>query len=186
MEIHMHRLLSQLRTDHINTSKLLSLFDKEVEELASSSIEPNYHKWQNILLYMTTYQDIFHHPTEEIIFSSIRERDPILAEKLDEITEQHERLYEKSKTLHRTLSSIETEFISLDKDKLIAECKHYINLLSSHIGIEEKFIFPFAAENLAKADWEAIESKVKLVDDPMFSQKRKAEFAELYECVYAQ
>jgi len=131
-------------------------------------------------------QDIFHHPTEEIIFSSIRERDPILAEKLDEITEQHERLYEKSKTLHRTLSSIETEFISLDKDKLIAECKHYINLLSSHMGIEEKFIFPFAAENLAEADWETIESKVKLVDDPMFSQKRKAEFAELYECVYAQ
>ncbi len=182
----MHQLLSQLRTDHINTSKLLELFDYEVNELANITFKPNYHKLQNILLYMTTYQDIFHHPTEEIIFSHIKSKEPDLSPKLEEIKHQHESLYQESKNLHRTLSSIETEFLELDKQKLIADCKHFSELLFSHMSVEEKFIFPSAQNVLSENDWAEIETKVKQVEDPIFSGKRKAEFEDLYQCVYAQ
>jgi|GEM_PF-5173717 len=182
----MTTVFDQLHTDHVNVAKLLEHFENELEAFSISGSEPNYLKWQNILLYMTTYQDIFHHPTEEKLFAHLKNYDAEIGQSINEVESQHEKLYEKSRKLTELLAAVETDYIAMEKNELVSSCKDYINLLLEHMSLEERLIFPFAKENMAKEDWMTFEDDADPIDDPLFSAKRREEFAELYQCICAQ
>ncbi len=182
----MHAILLQLKTDHKNAAQLLTLFRSEVAQLESQLDSPDYHKWQNILQYMTTYQDIFHHPTEEIIFNQLKLNSSELTNKIEEVERQHQTLYQLSRQLLKLLGLLETEFLELNKQELVAQCYSYINLLTEHMNLEESNIFAFANEFMTEADWAVVESRVKHIDDPIFSETRKQEFENLYQWIYNQ
>lgn len=179
----MATILDQLHTDHINVVKLLELFEKELAEFRQSDKQPNYLKWQNILLYMTTYQDIFHHPTEEKLFSYLKTDDPEISQSIAEIDNQHEALYQKSKSLHQLLGDVETDFIHMDRSELADTCKVFIDQLFKHMSLEEKLIFPFVKQEMTGDDWTAFEKGVQQIEDPLFGVKQRAEFNELYQCI---
>lgn len=182
----MTSILDQLHTDHINAVKLLELFEKELEEYKKPDSEPNYFKWQNILLYMTAYQDVFHHPAEEKLFAYVSTDDLEVSQAIEKVESQHERLYQKSKNLHGMLGDVETNFITMERVDLIKACKSYIDLLKEHMSLEERVIFPFARRKMQENDWSAFEKGIVYVADPLFGEKKRAEFIELYQSVYAQ
>lgn len=181
----MATILDQLHTDHINVVKLLELFEKELEEFKSSESEPDYLKWQNILLYMTTYQDVFHHPSEEKLFTYISTDEPEITLAIEEVESQHEILYQKSINLHQMIGDVETDFIPMEKDDLISACKDYISDLQKHMSLEERLIFPFARKKMQESDWLTFEKGIDKIEDPLFGAKQRADFADLYECLCA-
>ena len=182
----MTTVLDQLHTDHINVAKLLELFEKELEEFSDSDSEPDYLKWQNILLYMTTYQDIFHHPTEEKLFEHIGCDEKTISQAIEEVESQHEVLHQKSKKIHQLLGDVETSFITVERSELINTCEDFIKQLQKHMSLEESIIFPFAKEKMVGKDWSVFEKEIDQIDDPLFGAKQRAEFADLYQCICAQ
>ena len=184
----MASVFDQLHIDHINVVKLLEHFKEELIEYSNSDSEPNYLKWQNILLYMTTYQDVFHHPTEEKLFAYIRNYDPEIGQSIKELESQHEMLYSKNKSLHELIASVESPYanVEITKNDLIAICKDYINLLLEHMSLEESIVFPFAQKKMLDNDWTAFEKETDHIEDPLFSAERRAEFDDLYQCICAQ
>lgn len=182
----MATILDQLHTDHINVVKLLELFERELEVLKRSDSEPNYFKWQNILLYMTTYQDVFHHPAEEKVFAYLCIDDPEVSQAVKEVESQHEILYQKSERLQGLLMDVETNTITIDKSDLHIACKDYIHQLQKHMSLEEAIIFPYAKKQLQKSDLNDLDKSIKKINDPLFGLIKRAEFSELYQCICEQ
>ncbi len=75
MKTDVEQLMSGLRTDHRNMALLLDLLDLETERLAASG-EPDYDLVRDIMLYMTEYPDVVHHPTEDFIYRHLKSLRP--------------------------------------------------------------------------------------------------------------
>ncbi len=65
----MSRSLSNLRKDHGNVDRLMTVFSRGLEELEAGA--PDYLLFLEIPHYMTHYPDMFHHPREELMFEKI-------------------------------------------------------------------------------------------------------------------
>ena len=60
------QLMSGLRGDHRNMAMLLDSLDREIDKLAASG-ETDYDLVRDIMLYLTEYPDVVHHPKEDIV-----------------------------------------------------------------------------------------------------------------------
>jgi hemerythrin-like domain-containing protein len=58
----------------------------------------------DILYYMIHYPDLFHHPREDVIFSRLMERDPSVAQGVEELARQHRVIAESGARLHENLA----------------------------------------------------------------------------------
>ena len=68
------RVIRTLKTEHENIGKLLNTV---LDELAGPA-PPNYAVIADILDYLHSYTDGFHHPREDLLFERLRQRRPDL------------------------------------------------------------------------------------------------------------
>jgi hemerythrin-like domain-containing protein len=69
------QLMNDLRGDHRNMALLLDLLDAQIDRLSASE-EPDYDLVRDIMLYMTEYPGVVHHPMEDIVYC-VRKSVPI-------------------------------------------------------------------------------------------------------------
>ncbi|MDH3671917.1 MAG: hemerythrin domain-containing protein [Gammaproteobacteria bacterium] len=181
----MSDIIRQLHTDHINISKLLDLLEREIEMFHNEET-PDYALMLDAMRYMVNYPDLVHHPTEDLIFEKLKNRDPDTGAEVDRLTAEHQALADKSAQFLESLRRIENETTMVSREAVEAQGVGYISLLRTHMSKEEGQVFPRAHQALVDDDWLEIGAALKKQEDPVFGEIVAEEHRTLYDWLASQ
>lgn len=178
-----HPILQGLHEDHINISKIAALVAAELAKLEDGA-HPDYDLLENIMSYVTSYPDSYHHPTEDIVFAQLRSVAPEAGEDADALLAEHEELTANGRQFLRTIRAIEEEAV-VTRAEFLAQGRKYLELLTAHMNKEEAGLFRLAAERLDASDWETISASVEAMEDPLFGATVNADYRRLWQRITA-
>lgn len=178
------KILEQLKTDHENLATLLDILDDQVERIRKmENVDTDL--MRDIMHYMTTYPDGFHHPIEDLVIEKLIERDPSCRDLALSLVKEHAKLARKSSAFLEMLIKVIDGEIVLKKD-IAARGVDYIECLRSHMRREEQRLFPRAKAALDEEDWKKISETMEHRKDPVFGEIVEAEYRSIREFIGLQ
>ncbi len=174
------KILQTLHEDHANLVQLLVLIEAEIEKLRSQDAAADFELISLALEYCVDFPGHYHHPKEDLIYAKLIRRDPEIAERVLNLTEDHETLYaltgEVSAAVADAISGTVTERLHDAANRFV---RHY----RYHIGIEETEVFPCARRALTEEDWREIENAYEEACDPLFGEHTRQAYIALQRCI---
>jgi len=171
------QLMNGLRGDHRNMALLLDLLDAEIDRLADSE-EPDYDLVRDIMLYVTEYPDVVHHPKEDIVYRHLKSLRPEILTDLERVEKDHQYLEESGLKLKSDMEAISIGE-KLDRDELIERFHHYMEQLREHMYWEETELFSLADELQVYGDWSEVVLKNNEISDPLFGSRVERKYRRL-------
>ena len=171
------QLMSGLRGDHRNMVMLLDLLDAEIYRLAASG-EPDYGLVRDIMLYMTEYPDVVHHPKEDIVYRHLKSLRPEIHTDLERIETDHQYIEESGLKLRNSIEAI-LMGANLNRDELIENFHHYSEQLREHMYWEETKLFSVADELQHFGDWSEVVLKNNEISDPLFGSRVERKYGRV-------
>ena len=171
------QLMSGLRSDHRNMALLLDSLDAEIDKLAASG-EPDYDLVRDIMLYVTEYPDVVHHPKEDFVYRHLKSLRPEVHAKLERVEKDHQYIEERGLKLKNDIEALSTD-ASLDRDELVADLRHYMEQLREHMYLEETELFSLADELQHYGDWSEVLLANNEISDPLFGSRVDRKYRSL-------
>lgn len=171
-------IMVTLNSEHRYISSLLEALAEQADNLLPGR-KPDYALMYDIVHYMASYPDEYHHPREDLVFDRLLKRDPEARQAVDDLLEGHREINRRSRELLRNLEQVTREGKTADDKKLKYLCDRYIGYYWDHINTEEGKVFPRATAKLRSDDWYAVNSEAKYVDDPLFGTRVRKEYQRL-------
>jgi hemerythrin-like domain-containing protein len=171
------QLMSGLRSDHRDMALLLDLLDAEIDRLAESG-KPDYDLVWDIMLYMTEYPDVVHHPKEDIVYRHLKSLRPEIHTDLERVETDHQSIEESGLKLRNSIEAISIG-ANLNRDELIENFHHYSEQLREHMYWEETKLFSLADELKHFGDWSEIVLMNNEIGDPLFGSRVERKYGGL-------
>ncbi len=158
--------LKGLREDHARFSRVLSMIGRDARRLVDEPDEvmPVFEEAVN---YVVSFQNVHHHPREEIMFARIAERDPSVAATAKKLAREHksaDRIGESLLVLIQRTSHGARGRSS--RERLAQKLEEFAKQMRTHIGQEEKVLYSRAWSELEEDDWQEIADSVP-PEDPL-------------------
>ncbi|MEN8204982.1 MAG: hemerythrin domain-containing protein [Pseudomonadota bacterium] len=175
----MKHLIESLHEDHRNLSKLLRLLETNLLALQSDN-DPDYPLMVDIIEYICSYPNVFHHPREDLLYQKAMERDSSVREEIEPVLQQHAEL---NKSTHRLLDSLNAVLSDtlVNKAQLKAQIHDFIDFQRAHIMLEESKIFPHIERLLTSDDINWLDEQYPPATDPLFGEQVEERFRQIYE-----
>lgn len=172
------RIISE---DHSNMWRLATTIDHVADDMADGApVEVEF--FSSALDYIEQFVDRSHHPKEDdFLFRLLRLRSSEAASILDTLQQEHLEGPHNILKLRDQLQQAGRGTLA-PKD-LSAALKVYTTNLKNHIRTEEKQVMPLARKALSPDDWTEIDRAFLDNNDPLFGEKSKVEFRELFHRV---
>ena len=173
--------LRVITDEHQNLWRIATTIDLVADEMeAGSKVDPAF--FGSIFDYIEQFMDACHHSKEDdYFFPVLRQRSTEAAAILDRLQAEHRNGPEVLKSLRVQLAA--TAAGTLGNAEFSAALRTYTQSLKNHIRTEEKDAMPLARQVLTAEDWGGIDRAFLDNDDPLFGEKAKAEFRELFHRV---
>jgi hemerythrin-like domain-containing protein len=97
----MSKGLEELFTDHANMRVLLQMLECELDRYRDGKT-PDFELLQSMINDITIFQNLVHHPKEDLVFARLIQREPIGAEPILDLLTDHARLAIVSRTVAET------------------------------------------------------------------------------------
>jgi len=164
--------------EHQNLWRIATTLDMVADEIdAGSKVEVQF--FTSVFDYIEQFMDRAHHAKEDdFLFRLMRERSPDAAAVLDRLQVEHRNGPENLRDLRAKLGS--TAAGGENNAVFTAALRNYTQAIKNHIRSEEKDAMPLAREVLTAADWAEIDRAFLDNEDPLFGEKTRAEFRELF------
>ena len=175
----MAALIDNLHQDHNNYVVLLDLLSAEAEKLDRGE-EPDFVLMYDIVNYMVSYPDAYHHPHEELIFDILSALDPDCSGDVRKLTKQHKQQADTGLALKDAVNAVINGAI-VPMDNILNNTRAYVDLFRNHMSLEEGSIFPKAKATLEDSEWRLIDDKISQVEDPLFGEVVLTQYKKLYE-----
>lgn len=177
----MPALMSLLHRDHQSFIRLLDAFQFQVA-ITTRGGRPSLHILKSVILYFQGYPAHFHHPREDLILDMLKDCTPVLARKIQAISESHKNLSNRLATLSEALHNFEANPAAGQAEfRRVAE--EFIAFERTHIDDEEHHLFPRAMEILNDKEWQWLNSSIGDAKDPLFGQAVLAPFTKLRDAI---
>lgn len=175
----MHPLLEELHQDHLNLAKVLRGLERQLEDVRA--LEPiDLNTLSEIVDYVESYPDLFHHPREDVIFSVYLERRGGQCELIDRLQTEHARLVSKTREIREHIDQWCHDSPVL-RERVAAVIADYLRLQWNHLNLEEESAFGLLDSELTADDWERIESSAPTAPDPLFGSLLRQRFASIFD-----
>ena len=173
--------LTLISQDHSNLWRLAITVDHVASEIeAGAPVEQPF--FNAVFDYIEQFVDRSHHPKEDdYLFRLLRLRSPEAAAVLDSLEEEHREGPAKLAVLRTQVAA--TAQGQLSGSQLATALRAYTTGLKTHIRTEEKSVLPLARSALLESDWAEINQAFLNSDDPVFGDKAREEFRQLYHRV---
>jgi branched-chain amino acid transport system ATP-binding protein len=173
--------LTLISQDHSNLWRLATTVDQVASEIeAGAAIEQPF--FNAVFDYIEQFVDRSHHPKEDdYLFRLLRLRSAEAATVLDGLQVEHREGPAKLAALRAQVAMAATG--ELSASQLATALRQYTTGLKAHIRTEEKDVLPLARSALLEADWAEINQAFLNNDDPLFGDKAREEFRQLYHRV---
>ena len=153
----MTRMIELLRDEHRDIEQLLKVLEDELKVFDRRE-RPDYEVIQAIIDYFQDYPDCCHHPKEDMIFDKLKARNPLAARRIGDVEAEHrqetERLDRVAKVVRNVLLDRE-----ISRETFSTVVRDFIDHQRVHMALEERTLFPAAANALRPEDWREIDSK---------------------------
>lgn len=136
---------------------------------------------QDIVHYMHEYTDAVHHPTEDLMFDKLVQRNPDRARDVAHLRKDHDAMHKETASIQKLLDAAAKRKTPKAAEAVRAATDKYIGRLRQHIHFEETELFPAAIQCLASRDWHAIEISLEARQDPLFGPTVQRDYRVLYE-----
>ena len=161
--------------EHVNFARLLDLLETQVAAFHRAE-RPNYDLMGDIVYYLRSFADRFHHPREDVTFARISERDPEMQLVINRLLQEHRVIATAGNELVSRLNDVAGDVMT-PRHALEAAADTYLVYYRHHIATEERDILPRAARLLTREDSAAVAATPAA--DPLFGDRVEARFHEL-------
>lgn len=160
-------IIELLRNEHRDIQQLLDVLEDEVS-VFNRQQRPDYEVIEAIIGYFQDYPDCCHHPKEDMIFERLKVRDPAAARRMGDLKTEHKAEDERLQRVTQIIRNI-----LLDRDILRQAfdevMRDFIDQQRVHMAMEERVLFPAAANALRPEDWAEIDSQWREKKDSLFN-----------------
>jgi CBS domain-containing protein len=175
-------VLNILHEEHRRIGTVLVCLRHLVDRRGKAEREVDTGLLSAILDYMERFPDSIHHPKEEAhLFEALRRRRPEEAELLDHLINEHRTGKTLLVNLRTALQALRRDPDSLERFRQAVNA--YVEFEGAHMRREERVFMPLAARYLRNEDWCQIDESFRGDDDPLFGQKRRAQFDKLFKYI---
>ncbi len=158
--------LDTLYSEHRYLSTLLDILETESARLKPRKV-PDYHLLLDIIDYLTHYPDVYHHPREDLLFTTMVDRDDEFEPLLERLEREHRTLKQYNHELFNELTAV-VAGRAADRPLMLRSIERYIDAYRQHMDYESREIFPRAKGVLSAADQRKLAKKTQAIDDPLF------------------
>lgn len=164
--------------EHQNLWRIATTLDTVADEIAAGQgLDPAF--FNSVFDYIEHFMDACHHAKEdEHLFPALRQRSPAAAAVLDRLQAEHRNGPEVLKSLRGQLVAALAGGQAVQD--FLAALRIYTQSLKAHIRTEEKDAMPLARQVLSTEDWVAIDRAFQDNLDPVFGERARAEYRQLY------
>jgi len=151
----MQYLLEQLEQDHQRILRMMYLLSKEVNQITGlNKGTANCDRILDILDYIQVYPEVWHHPTEDVLFQQLLTKDQLNSSAVQKLLNEHPRL----EALSTQLALIYSEFREADirpSLRVLQLSRHYCSKQIAHIH-DERNIFDAISARFNEQDWQIV------------------------------
>ena len=181
MEFSMERAMAEplavWHAEHVNFARLLDLLETQVAAFHRGE-RPNYDLMVDIVYYLRSFADHFHHPREDVAFARLVEREPGMQLVINRLLQEHRVIARAGDEFFNRLNEVAEDVVT-PRAALEAAAATYLVYYRHHLATEEREVMPRAAELLTEEDWVAVAATVPAGSDPLFGDDVEARFREL-------
>ena len=149
-------ILQRLNNDHKNIAQILYCLRSQIRGYEDPNSEPNIAQIMDILDYISTVPERWHHPLEDLVFQRLLEKNPPHPEQIKAVLREHEDLERLTGELKTAFERVALD-IAVPVAHLYRTATIYLSRQMLHLDAEETVLFPLAEEYLEDDDWAYIE-----------------------------
>ena len=171
-------MMKALRAEHRHMATVMNLFAEQLDAIDAGELVDT-HVVYEIMDYMVTWPDRFHHPREDLIYARVSEVDRAAADNVDTLQRDHDKTAERGRGL---LKDIERWRLGEVSGTLVVKNgRSYIEHIYEHMNIEEKLVFPHIEQTLTLQDWRELaeDDELQGVAESVFGPKVQREFRNM-------
>ena len=171
-------MLASLREEHRHIATVLALLSDHLNAIERSELV-NTHVIYEIMDYMVTWPDRFHHPREDLIYAYAADVDHGLAEDRRQLENDHDAIAREGKALLQLIEDWRAG--EANGSTLVEQGRAYVQHHYKHMSIEEQQVFPAIDAVLTRADWRELvaDDQLQPVGDPVFGRRVQREFRNM-------
>jgi hemerythrin-like domain-containing protein len=177
MECAMAESLAVWHAEHVNFARLLDLLETQLAAFHRGA-RPDYDLMGDIIYYLRSFSDRFHHPREDVAFARLVEREPGMELVINRLLQEHRVIATAGDELVNRLNEAAGDVMT-PRAALEAAAAMYLVYYRHHLATEEREIMPRAAQVLTQEDWAAVATTVPATPDPLFGGDVEVRFREL-------
>lgn len=171
-------MLVALRAEHRHIASVLALLSDHLNAIERSELVDT-HVIYEIMDYMVTWPDRFHHPREDLIYSYAADVDQRLAQDRRRLEQDHDHMLRNGRELLQAVEDWRRG--ELSGSEVVRLGREYVQASYGHMSFEEQEVFPAIDAVLSYADWRELsaDDQLKPVGDPVFGRRVQREFRNM-------
>ncbi len=171
-------LMAALRAEHKHMASIMELFKEQLAAIERGGLVDT-HVVYEIMDYMISWPDRYHHPREDLVYGRVAELDANAGDNVDSLQREHDKMAADGRALLKTIEAWREGRAS--GAEVVKGGRNYVDALYRHMNTEETVVFPQVEQVLRTADWRdlADEDLLKPVSDPVFGGRVDREFRNM-------
>jgi hemerythrin-like domain-containing protein len=171
-------LMKALRAEHRHMGTVMQLFADQLKSIERGELVDT-HVVYEIMDYMVTWPDRFHHPREDLIYARVAEVSASAADDVDTLQRDHDYTAKQGKALLQEIERWRLGEVS--GAAVVKRGRGYIDHIYGHMNLEEKVVFPRIEASLNLQDWRELaeDDELRAVGDSVFGPRVQREFRNM-------
>lgn len=171
-------LMKALRAEHRHMSTVMQLFSEQLKAIEAGELVDT-HVVYEIMDYMVTWPDRFHHPREDLIYARVAEIDAKAADEVDTLQRDHDQTAIQGRQMLQDIACWRLGEVS--GALVVKNGRAYIDHIYEHMNLEESIVFPNIEAVLSLQDWRelAADDQLQAVSDSVFGPRVQREFRNM-------
>ncbi len=170
--------MKALRAEHRHMSTVMQLFAEQLKSIEAGDLVDT-HVVYEVMDYMVTWPDRFHHPREDLIYGRVAEVDAKAADQVDTLQRDHDHTAKLGSGVLQDIRRWREGEVS--GAVVVKSGRAYIDHIYEHMNLEEKLVFPHIEAVLTIQDWRELaeDDALEAVANPVFGPRVQREFRNM-------
>jgi hemerythrin-like domain-containing protein len=170
--------MKALRAEHRHMGSVMQLFTDQLKAIEGGELVDT-HVVYEIMEYMVTWPDRFHHPREDLIYARVAEADARAADDVDTLQRDHDHTAKRGREVLRDIERWRLGEVS--GEIVIKSGRNYVDHIHEHMNLEEKLVFPRIEATLNHQDWRELteDDELRAVSVSVFGPRVQREFRNM-------
>ena len=176
----MHALLMTLRQDHANFLRLLQCVQREIDCLEQGVENHTFNVTLilEVLEYIHTYPQQWHHPLEDALVAKLKEKGVEQVRDVQWLMDEHQMLENQTKIALKVYQHIASDSV-VPRERVIEETRGFVHGQLAHIHRENARLYPLLMRCLTDQDWDDVAESLPKREDGLFGSLQRAQYQNL-------